>query len=144
MAIYLNPRADDPGAARTGADRAIEMLVNHPADFVHAVYRGAHAARWGGYPEAYALLNLRDGFAVTGNFDGPLIRGGVRSKGVHGFVPDRQGTHGALIMSGAGVPLGLEFGIVHMEDIAPTIAGLLSLHLPDATGVDLLARTRAQ
>ncbi len=143
MAVYINPEAGNADQLRVRADDAIAQLAGHPADFVHAVYRGEELARWGGYPQAYAIVNLRDGFAVSGGFEAPLLRDGLRTQAVHGFVPDRDGTHGALILYGAGVTPGSDLGVVAMEDIAPTIAALLSVTLPQATGVDLLAEQPA-
>ena len=49
-------------------------------------------------------------------------------------MPDRSGTYGALILSGAGIQAGVRLEVVRMEDIAPTIAKLLGLSLPTAEG----------
>lgn len=48
----------------------------------------------------------------------------------------------ALIFSGAGVAPGRTIGHVHNVDVAPTIAALLGVDLPDATG-DVLDRVLA-
>lgn len=134
LAIYLNPASPEPQAIRETVDHVIDVMAGHPEDFIAAVYRGSELERWGGYPGAYALINLKDGYAFGGNLDSVLVRSGTSTKGVHGFVPDRPDTHGALILSGAGVQAGAHLGSVRMEDIAPTIASLLGLEFPSAEG----------
>jgi hypothetical protein len=42
--------------------------------------------------------------------------------------------HAALVLSGAGVVAGRNIGKVHNVDVAPTIARLLDVKLPGATG----------
>lgn len=134
LAIYINPEAEDQGTAKNLIDDLITLMRNHPADFVESVYKGKDLRRFGGYPDAYALVNARSGFAFGGDLDSPLVRSGTRTKAVHGFVPDDEAMYGSLIMSGAGIREGGRLGIVRIEDIAPTIAYLLGIALPDAEG----------
>jgi hypothetical protein len=44
----------------------------------------------------------------------------------------------AFVLSGPGVPRGVDLGRVDMRDIAPTLAGRLGLGLSAAEGKDLL------
>jgi predicted AlkP superfamily pyrophosphatase or phosphodiesterase len=134
LAVYVNPESDGSEPVREKVDRVIDILASDPENFVHAVYRSNEMTRWGGYPDAYALINLKDGYAFGGDLDSVLIRSGTQTKGIHGFVPDRSGTYGALILSGAGIQAGVRLELVRMEDIAPTIANLLGLSLPSAEG----------
>lgn len=134
LAIYINPEVEDRDAARNLVDHLIALMQNHPADFVKSVYKGDDLRRFGGYPDAYALVNAKKGFAFGGDLDSVLVRGGTRTKAVHGFVPDGPFMYGSLILSGAGVKESGRLGIVRMEDIAPTIAYLLGLSLPNAEG----------
>jgi len=134
LAVYVNPESDGSETVRRTVDHVIDVLASNPESFVHAVYRGNEMTRWGGYPDAYALINLKDGYAFGGDLDSVLIRSGTQTKGIHGFVPDRSGTYGALILSGAGIEAGARLEAVRMEDIAPTIAKLLGFSLPTAEG----------
>lgn len=134
LAIYINPQAEDRSAAINLVDHLITLMRNHPADFVKSVYKGEAMGRFGGYPDAYALVNAKSGFAFGGDLDSVLVRSGTRTRAVHGFVADDAAMHGSLILSGAGVNANSRLGIVNMEDIAPTVAYLLGLSLPGTEG----------
>jgi hypothetical protein len=43
-----------------------------------------------------------------------------------------------FVIAGPGVPRGLDLGRIDMRDVAPTLASLLRVSLPDAEGRDLL------
>lgn len=44
----------------------------------------------------------------------------------------------AFLIAGDGIQGGQDLGRVDMRDVAPTLAGLLGLTLPEAEGRDLL------
>ena len=52
----------------------------------------------------------------------------------HGYLPDHPKMFAALVMSGPGVASGKTLGHVRNVDVAPTIARLLVVELPTATG----------
>lgn len=52
----------------------------------------------------------------------------------HGYLPDHPSMHTALVLSGAGIARGRTIGHVRSIDVAPTIAALLGVELPGATG----------
>ena len=52
----------------------------------------------------------------------------------HGYFPDDPRMLASLVLSGAGIVQGRDLGRVRNVDVAPTIARLLGLKLPDATG----------
>jgi predicted AlkP superfamily pyrophosphatase or phosphodiesterase len=52
----------------------------------------------------------------------------------HGYLPDHASMRPALVLSGAGVAIGRNLGRVRNLDVAPTIARLLGLSLPDVDG----------
>lgn len=134
LAIYINPEKDNQAEIRETVDHVIGILQDHPADFVGQVWRGEEMRRWGGYPEAYALINARAGHAFGGNLDSVLFRTGTSTRGIHGFAPTDAGLYGSLILSGAGINPDASLGTVAMEDIAPTIAYLLGLDLSESDG----------
>lgn len=55
----------------------------------------------------------------------------------HGYLPEHPKMHPALVLSGAGIVAGGTLGHVHNVDVAPTIAHLLGVDLPTATGTVL-------
>ena len=52
----------------------------------------------------------------------------------HGYLPDHPSMYPALVLSGAGVANGRTIGHVRNVDVAPTIATLLGVDFPGATG----------
>ena len=52
----------------------------------------------------------------------------------HGYFPEHRSMRAALVLSGAGIAKGVDLGEVRNVDVAPTIAALLGLDLPGATG----------
>ncbi len=103
------------------------------------------AARLGGYPGAAFVLCASPGYAFTTArpaSEGPLIPS-TTSRGAHGYCPDEPGIEAAFIASGRGIrPLGA-IPRMRMIDIAPTVAALLGIDLPEALGfamVGLLER----
>jgi hypothetical protein len=52
----------------------------------------------------------------------------------HGYFPDDPRMLASLVLSGAGIVQGRDLGQVRNVDVAPTIAQLLGVKLPDATG----------
>jgi hypothetical protein len=56
------------------------------------------------------------------------------------MLPEDRDMDSAFFIVGPGIPRGRNLGRIDMRDIAPTLAGRLSLKLPAAEGRDLLAR----
>ena len=52
----------------------------------------------------------------------------------HGYFPDHPSMRAMLVMSGAGIAKGRQLGQVKNVDIAPTLARLLGVSLPTASG----------
>jgi predicted AlkP superfamily pyrophosphatase or phosphodiesterase len=52
----------------------------------------------------------------------------------HGYFPDHPSMRAMLVMSGAGIGKGRQLGQVKNVDIAPTLARLLGVSLPTASG----------
>ena len=61
---------------------------------------------------------------------GPAVNYG----GTHGFLASEPDLEGIFIASGAGIKAGAPLGRIRNLDLAPTIARLLGLPLPDAEG----------
>jgi predicted AlkP superfamily pyrophosphatase or phosphodiesterase len=52
----------------------------------------------------------------------------------HGYLPEHPAMHTALVMSGSGIARGVRLGHVRNIDVAPTIAAMLGVTLPDTEG----------
>jgi hypothetical protein len=93
----------------------------------------ADAERLGGFPGAAAVLCAKPGYSFTAT---PTTEVTLPSsdRGGHGHCPDEPGIDASFIASGAGVRRGGVIPRIRMIDIAPTIAALLGVKLPDAEG----------
>ena len=62
-----------------------------------------------------------------------------REAATHGFGPGREADLCLFAVSGKGVRKGCEIPEMRMQDVGPTIAGLMGLTLPETDGTDLSA-----
>lgn len=87
-------------------------------------------------PGQYAIVGDIDTFPVSDRASSSTSR---RERDEpyhgHGYLPTHPRMYPAFVASGAGIRKGIRLGHVHNVDIAPTIARLLGLELPSATGV---------
>jgi hypothetical protein len=91
--------------------------------------------RMGAIPQAALMLEAGPGFA----FDEVLVGAEVHPtedtfRGTHGYLPANPEMRASLIVYGAGVRPGAIVSQAQMIDVAPTIAILLGLDLPQAEG----------
>ena len=59
---------------------------------------------------------------------------GKREKATHGFGPGHRAENCLFAVWGKGIRQGAELPAMPMRDVAPTIAGLMGISLPSATG----------
>jgi predicted AlkP superfamily pyrophosphatase or phosphodiesterase len=90
--------------------------------------------RLGYNPEAAFALEPAPGWALTGAFAPEFIHGPATVKGNHGQLPDREGLKTGFLAEGPSVRPGSAVEWMDLTDIAPTVAALLGLDLPDAEG----------
>jgi predicted AlkP superfamily pyrophosphatase or phosphodiesterase len=95
----------------------------------------------GGFPGASFVLCARPGFSfvLLPPSGSVLVDPGV-FRGMHGHCPDEPMMDAVFIASGHGVRAAGNIGPMDMEDVAPTIATLMGLSLPKATGRDVSPR----
>jgi predicted AlkP superfamily pyrophosphatase or phosphodiesterase len=123
----------DTSDARTRA-RVIGLLRSLAADSANGIDRvidGAELRRRGGFPGAIALVNLRDGYTLGDNSRGPLVEP-VSTGGMHGYLPDAPAMRATFIIAGPGIPAGRALGVIDQRAVAPTLAKVLGVRLPDA------------
>jgi predicted AlkP superfamily pyrophosphatase or phosphodiesterase len=58
-------------------------------------------------------------------------------KGTHGYFPTHPELHATLILSGPSITRRGSLGEVDMRDIAPTLAKMMKVSLPQADGKPL-------
>jgi predicted AlkP superfamily pyrophosphatase or phosphodiesterase len=72
-------------------------------------------------------------FSDSSDGDAPVVP--LKSTaGTHGYLPENNDLKGTCVMWGAGIKPGANVGEISNQDVAPTIARLLGVELPTATG----------
>lgn len=106
--------------AQADAGNGIETILDHE-----------EIVKRGGFPQATFLVDYRDGYDPGGAFAGPVVED-APSTGMHGYLPSRPAMRSAFMIEGQGIAQGRDLGVIDMRQIAPTLAGLLRIDLPDA------------
>jgi predicted AlkP superfamily pyrophosphatase or phosphodiesterase len=136
-AVFLKDPAD--AAARDSLRRALSGIAKEPGGGIDRLLEGEEARRLGGSPDAVFIVGLARGFRTGSRLDGPLVRSVPRG-GTHGYLPDVSEMASAFFLVGKGIPAGLDLGRIDMRDIAPTLAAILGVSLPEAEGTNLLEK----
>lgn len=131
VAVVLARKEDAVLEARVGA--LLAQLEADPANGIAAVAGRAEIARMGGNPDAAFFINLAPD-TTAGGFgavSGP-VRGTPKYKGTHGFFPFVPNLRATFMIMGGRVPKNRSLGEIDMRSIAPTIAAILGVALPEA------------
>ncbi len=137
-AIVLHDPADS--VTRTQVRNLLDKLAGDPASGIDLILTGEEARVRGGFPNAAFLVLLKPGFYTGAGVSGPLLTP-TPGRGTHGFAPDNPDMYASLFVIGPSIGHRQNLGVVDMRQIAPTVAGVLNVLLPDAEGKSLLVRT---
>lgn len=130
-AIMLS-RPDD-AALRSRVGFLLDRLKAAPQNLIAKIAGPAEIAAMGGNPNAAFYVQFESN-AYSGGFKGknaPLV-GPSGSKGTHGYFPTSPLMRSSFMMIGKGVGKGRNLGEVDMRVIAPTLAKLMGIDLPNA------------
>lgn len=117
----------------------LTQLAGDTANGIAKIWTRAEAKALGGMPDASFVVAMRPPFRVSGVTRGPLLRD-VRPGGTHGYAPDVSAMDATFIAVGPGIAAGRDLGKIDMRDIAPTVAALLKLNMPNVDGRNVLFR----
>ena len=106
--------------AKADPNNGIETILTHE----EIVARG-------GFPNATFLVDYKDGYDPGGALNGPVVED-APSTGMHGYLPSRPAMRSAFLIKGYGIEKGKDLGVIDMRQIAPAVAGLMNVRLPDA------------
>jgi len=135
-AVILKDSSDS--RTRKLVEKLIAELQVNPTFGVLKVLRGREILGLQGFANSDYVLALKPGFKFGRNLFGPAT---IRwHGGTHGYLPEVDGMDAAFFVVGPGIPHGHNFGRIDMRDIAPTLAGLLSLNFERTEGHNLLTR----
>ncbi len=111
----------------------LAKLQSDPATRIASIIDRKAIAAIGGNPSASFYVDLATG-AYLGAFKGasaPLI-GPSKSKGMHGYFPSNPKMRSSFMMIGKNVAKAKNWGEIDMRAIAPTLARIMGVKLPDA------------
>ena len=113
----------------------LTKLAADPANGIAKVIDKPEIEARGGAREASFFVDFRIGYAAGRNVTGALITASTQ-KGAHGFFPDNKEMRATFMIAGPGIKKR-SLGDIDMRDIAPTLARVLQVPLPGATGKPL-------
>ncbi len=90
----------------------------------------------GGGKEASFWVDFKLGYEGGTKLVSPLVTAGSL-KGMHGYFPTHPEMRATFMIAGPGIPKADALGEIDMRDIAPTLAKVLGVSLPTATGKPL-------
>jgi predicted AlkP superfamily pyrophosphatase or phosphodiesterase len=121
--------------ARDALGKARQLLeqyaVKYPRRF--RIVERAELDAWGADKDAVLGIEPTPGYVLDERLAPPFAQPHRRAAG-HGYRPDTPGMETGLIAWGAGTRAGWVLPVTNTYDVAPTIAMLLGLQLPDAEG----------
>ena len=131
-AAVILARPDD-GELKAKVAALLDRLKADPANGIEEVYGAEELARRGGFPEASFGISYR--LDTTGPAARPLSQALVApavQKGTHGHAASHPELYSTFIIAGPGIARGRDLGVVDIRAIAPTLANILGVKLPDA------------
>ena len=129
----------EPGneAVRARVEKLVAELQADPANGIARVLTRNQIAALGANPAAEYWIDFAPGWEM-GVDPAAAAVAPSKVKGMHGYdasLPEMQAT---FLVMGPGVPAGRNLGAIRMQDVAPTLAHLLDVKLPQAEGRNLL------
>jgi len=134
-AIVLANPAD--AALKAKVSSLLNDLARKPELGIVQVADSREIAKMGGTPMASFWVDFKPGYEMgTDPADPPV--GPAPIKGTHGYFPGHPEMRATFILVGPSITRRGSLGEVDMRDIAPTLAKILKVSLPDADGKSLL------
>ena len=129
-ATIVLARPDD-AALLARVKTLIARLAADPGYHIAHAFDRAETARRGGPAEAAFTIAMAPGYETGRDPAAPLATPSTY-KGMHGYMPDVPEMRSTLIVVGPSIARHGDLGIVDMRAIAPSIAHVLGVALPDA------------
>src|SRR5207247_3673840 len=80
------------------------------------------------------VFEAKPGYQFSDETAGDDENGAPKYRGTHGQRPDAPGNAAFFMASGAGIRRGAKLGRIESRDVAPTLATLLGVPMPDVEG----------
>jgi predicted AlkP superfamily pyrophosphatase or phosphodiesterase len=111
-------------------------LAAKPELGIAQVADGGEIARMGGTPMASFWVDFKPGYLMGTDPAAPPV-GPAPVKGSHGYFPTHPEMRATFILAGPSIVRHGPLGEIDMRDIAPTLAKVMKVSLPDAQGKSL-------
>jgi predicted AlkP superfamily pyrophosphatase or phosphodiesterase len=132
-AIVLRDAADKEAEAKVTAIFSKLAKADHSP--IKRVIPRDELRRMGAIPQAALMLEAAPGYSFDDALTGPETRdSGESYRGTHGYLPTGDEMRASLIIYGVGARAGSKIRLARMVDVAPTVAALLKLSLPQTEG----------
>lgn len=128
----------DEETRRTLADIMKQLAEDPDSGILEVVDREGARAR-GGFPDAEYVLVSKKGYELRDDVTGDYCRTRLTQKAQHGYSENFPEMRASFMLWGKGVRPGSDPGEFELIDIAPTLAAMMGVSLPDAEGVNRLA-----
>jgi predicted AlkP superfamily pyrophosphatase or phosphodiesterase len=129
-AIYL-ARPDDVALQAKVLDLLTKLKAD-PAIGIEEIVGSDEIVKRGGFPGASFLVSFRlDATAPVRPLSQPLIAP-AKQKGTHGHSASHPELRSTFIIQGPDIPRGRDLGVIDERTIAPTLARILGVDLPQA------------
>ena len=119
------------GATKAQVHGLLTRLAADPANGIDRILTHEEVVQGGGLSAAESIVSMSPGYELGYQFVPPLVTAGTNG-GMHGYPPDRPEMRSMFVLVGPGVAAGRSVGTIDMRKIAPTLAGLMKVRLPDA------------
>lgn len=115
----------------------VTKLLRANASSYYKVLDRAELNRLGAYPGAACAVVANKGYAIASNtslenLEGPLLTHEKTTRGQHGYDSDLPEMQTGFLAMGPGIAKGRTLGAINILDVAPTVASLLGVALPNA------------
>lgn len=117
--------------------KIMEQLEQDPESGIFKVVNNQGAKERGGFPDAAYVLISEKGYELRDDTDGEYCRTRLTQKAQHGYNEDFPEMRASFMLAGEGIASG-SIENVRLIDVAPTLAGIMKVELPDAEGRNLL------
>jgi predicted AlkP superfamily pyrophosphatase or phosphodiesterase len=140
--VYLE-NANDVEARDTVRQVLDRLAAEHP-DAAMRVAEPPDSEKFEGFPGASFVVSIQPPFRFGSSLRGPVVIAPARVAGTHGYPPDQPEMDAAFFIVGPGIPAGRRLGQIDMRDIAPTLADLLGLQIPNVEGRSVLTPRKVE
>ncbi len=115
----------------------MDRLIADPESGILEIVDNEGAKKRGGFPDAAYVLISQKGYELRDDVEGEYCRKRLTQKAQHGYSEEFSEMRASFMLTGKGiVPGNLEH--VRLIDVAPTLAGIMNVELPDAEGRNVL------